>query len=56
MLGPAAEEAHLPARSLSQSEHDGDRIVLPAPFGPSRATTSPASTRKSIPERARFSS
>src|SRR5215204_4201773 len=30
-------------------------VVLPAPFGPSRATTSPASTRKSIPERARFS-
>src|SRR5215218_2540147 len=30
-------------------------VVLPAPLGPSRATTSPASTRKSMPESARFS-
>jgi hypothetical protein len=30
-------------------------VVLPAPFGPNKATTSPASTRKSSLERARVS-
>src|SRR5215217_5406404 len=30
-------------------------VVLAAPLGPSKAPTSPASTRKSIPDRARFS-
>ena len=45
----APQAAIRPSRTLTIPETAISVVVLPAPLGPSRATTSPASTRKSRP-------